>query len=269
MMGLRKITVCVVIALTASCAVDGGDPAPQAPMPVDAAETREALAVLKRMSDFLAGVEEFRFSADVRYDAVQESGQKIEFGNERHVAIRRPDRARVEVIHWYGAGEALVYDGGRLSMTIPNRAIYASLQRTGPLADALDYLLTEHGVPTPLADLLHPELYSEVADRVTHGVWIGQATLDGVACDHLAFRSEDVDFQLFIRSGDQPLPLRLVIDYRNAEGKPQFRASLRDWELSPDLPEEFFRFAPAAGSQRVSFHELLDLMLETDGRAER
>ena len=153
-------------------------------------------------------------------------------------------------------------------MTIPDRAVYSYLERAGPLADALDRLLTEHGVPTPLADLIHPRLYAEVADRVTGGVWIGEVTLDGVACDHLAFRTDQVDFQIFVRGGDEPVPMRVVIDYRDEEGAPQFRANLRDWELSPDLPDELFRFVPAAGSQRVPFGELLELLLESSGRAE-
>ena len=39
-----------------------------------------------------------RFSVNVRssYDAVQPSGQKIEFGDSRTLTVSRPDRMRVE-----------------------------------------------------------------------------------------------------------------------------------------------------------------------------
>jgi hypothetical protein len=268
MSGLRGVGLVVLLSLAAACAQGGGGAEEPAVAPVDPAETQAALAGLKRMSDFLASVSAIRFSAHVSYDAVQESGQKIEFGNDRQVSARRPNRARVEVMHWDGPGEALIYDGEHLSLSIPDHRVYAYLVRKGTTAEAIDELVLEHGVPSPLADLLHPELYAEVADRVTSGIRVGEATLDGVACDQLAFRSEKLDFQIFIRKGDEPVPLRLVIDYRNAEGRPQFRATLRDWELNPDLPEELFRFVPAAGSQRVPFHELLDLLLEARGRSE-
>ena len=49
------------------------------------------------MSQYLAQAE--RFSVTIRdgYDAVQQSGQKIEYGEVRKVTVSRPDRLRFEV----------------------------------------------------------------------------------------------------------------------------------------------------------------------------
>ena len=61
------------------------------------ADTEEALALLKGMLHYLAGLSRFAFVAHTAYDAVQETGQKLEFGGRRRLLVRRPDRMRVEV----------------------------------------------------------------------------------------------------------------------------------------------------------------------------
>src|SRR6185436_10875473 len=57
-------------------------PAPRKQTPAAAAETEtqaQARAILMRMADFLGGAPRFGVSVRAGYDAVQKSGQKIEF----------------------------------------------------------------------------------------------------------------------------------------------------------------------------------------------
>lgn len=234
------------------------------------AASEQAVARVKRMTEFLASREAVRFEADIQYDAVQPSGQKIEFGSHRKIAVRRPDRARVEVYHWDGERELVSFDGERLSAALPARRVYASIEFTGSVADAFDHLVEEFGVASPLADLLRKDLPAEIESRMSSGRRLGSVTIGGTRCEHLAFRSERVDFQLFIREGDEPVPVRFLIDYHAEPGGPQFRALLHDWEWGTALPDSLFRFVPQAGAQRVPFPELLDLLLgrlssEADG----
>jgi hypothetical protein len=43
----------------------------------------QAMAVLKRMAEFLSQAQRFSVTIDAGFDAVQDSGQKIEFGETR------------------------------------------------------------------------------------------------------------------------------------------------------------------------------------------
>ena len=221
----------------------------------------QIVATLRRMSEFLASRPAIRFEADIRYDSIQTSGQKIEFGSHRRIVLRRPDRARVEVSHWDGERELLTFDGERLQVAIPERRVYASMEYAGNVADAFDHLITEYGVASPLSDLLRPDLPDEIATRALSGRRLGTVEIEGTRCDHLVFRGERVDFQLFVRQGDEPVPIRFVIDYHAEPGSPQFRAQLRDWDLEPMLPDSLFRLVPPVGAQRVAFPELMDLLL--------
>jgi hypothetical protein len=263
----RWLSVLVVAVLASGCAwtpggrgTTGAAEADLASDPVARAETEATLAILERMSTHLASLGAFRFRAEVRYDAVQESGQRIEFGSERRIAVQRPDRIRVDVAHWDGGSELMLYDGAQLAAASPALHVYALTPQSGPLAEALDRVQRELGVPTPLAELLDSALYEKLRAAVESGVRAGLVRLDGRVCHQLAFRAPGLDFQLFVEQGETPWPRRLVIDYREEPGRPQFRASLRDWEPAAELPEGLFLFAPPIGAQRVPFEELLDLL---------
>jgi hypothetical protein len=226
----------------------------------DESETAEALADLKRMSEFLAQQSSLSFEAEVNFDVVQPAGHKLEFGSNRKLTVRRPDRAYVAVRQREGLEQYLYFDGTTLSASIPidDTYTYASEKLPGTVAAALDALVEDIGVPAPLGDLIHPSLYAEVADEVESGSWVGEELLAGVPCDHLVFRLPNVDFQLWIEQGERPLPARLVITYRNNEGAPQFRARLHHWNLDAETPEALFTFNPPADAVRVPFPQLLE-----------
>jgi hypothetical protein len=248
-----------------SCSVFGGSGPIGAPpaatsYPATPEQTQEAIAVLARMTEFLTTRATLRFEADIYYDAVQASGQKLEFGSHREIAVAPPNRVRIEVSHAEGERELVTFDGERLSASLPRHHVYASIPYTGTIADALDHLVTEYDVETPLADLLRPSLAEDVAKRAISGRNLGPVTIGSTPCDHLAFRGELLDFQLYVARGDEPVPMRFVIDYHAEIESPQFRASLSSWEFASSIPDALFRFVPAAGAQRVTFAELLDLL---------
>jgi len=61
------------------------------------ASEQRAMTILKNMSQYLAQAERLSVTIREGYDAVQQSGQKVEFGEIRKVTVSRPDRLRIEV----------------------------------------------------------------------------------------------------------------------------------------------------------------------------
>ena len=265
--GVALAAGCALLA--AGCALLPGASGMSAePSAEQRAETDAALAIVERMSGHLGARGALRFRAEVRYDAVQESGQRIEFGSERRVAVRRPDRLRVDVAHWDGGSELLVFDGAQVSAASPALGVYASAPQTGSLEQEIARFRDELGAPTPLLELIDAGLGEQLRAAVESGARVGSVRLDGRPCDQLAFRLRHLDFQLFVEQGDAPLPRRLVIDYREEPGRPQFQARLHDWDVETDPPDELFRFAPPIGAQRIPFEELLELLYEPGGGPE-
>jgi hypothetical protein len=230
-----------------------------------AEETDEVLATIRRMSEFLASRPALRYASLVRYDAIQHSGQKFEFGSRRELTFVAPDRVRMEAHHWDGGHQIITFDGKQLAAAAPQQGVYASIDYAGTAGEAFDYVNAEHGVASPLLDLVRRDLPDEIADQVLSARHIGTVTVAGATCDQLAVHAKHLDFQIFIRQGNEPFPVRLVIDYHGEEGRPQFRAQLVDWEVPSELPDPLFQYAPQAGAQRVEFPELMDLLF---GRVE-
>ncbi len=212
-----------------------------------------ALEIARRMSAAISGAASLRLTAEMAYDAVQADGQAIEFGATRSFAIRRPDHARVEALDRGGARVVFVYDGERIVLSDESHLVYATAAHRGDFDSMLAYVREELRVPTPLAEFLSLDLFDILAasDSVR---WVDEETLDGVRCDHLAFRNADRGLQIWVPREGDPLPRRVVITYERARGQPQFRADLRDWELSARLRDSLFEYTPPADAERIYFN---------------
>ena len=75
---------------------------------------------------------------------------------------------------------------------------------------------------------------------------IGKGVIDGVECDHLAFRNLETDWQIWIESGAKPIPRKYVITSKGIGEAPQYTLRIKDWktEVAADA------FAFKAGSVR-------------------
>jgi hypothetical protein len=218
-----------------------------------AAETVDASAILKRMADFLANAESFTVTIVSQYDSVQRDGQKIEFGESRRLALARPNRLRVDSVRADGERRGLVFNGKKIAAFDLDKKVYASVDKEGTVDEALDYLVDDLDMRVPLAELFSTSLPETLTEGLDEASFVEVARTDGVPCDHIAARGDDIDVQLWIERGERPVPRRVVISYREARGEPQFRADLLDWDLAPGLEDANFAFAPAEGAEQIPF----------------
>jgi hypothetical protein len=261
----------VVLAATVGCAEKRAaarpePPAAQGPAPQAAAEPADAKAILGRMAEFLAKTPRFTVSLRSGYDAVQASGQKIEFGETRQIAVSRPNQLRVESEHSDGERHLVLYDGKDITVFSPSRNVYAQAPKPGGIDAAVMYFLRDLHMRLPLAALLLSRFPEEIERRTQSLAEVERTVIDGTPVHHLAGRTETVDYQVWIAEGARPLPLRAVLTYKNAEGQPQFRARFADWNLSPEIRDAQFAFSPPEGARKIAFLAQLP-QLELPGAA--
>jgi hypothetical protein len=216
-------------------------------------QNAQAMETLMRMARYLAGTQSFSVNIDSNYDAIQESGERIEFAERRRILVHRPDRARVEVERSDGDQGLLLFDGKQITAFKPGDNVYATAEQPGTVDMALVYLARDLQVAMPLARMFLTTLPGEMEKRVERVDFVETETLFDVPVDHLAARTADVDFQVWVAQGEQPLPRRVVITYRDVPGQPQFRADLTDWNIAPGVTPDRFAFTPPAGAERVPF----------------
>jgi hypothetical protein len=214
-------------------------------------EENAAAARIEAMANFLAKAQRLGVAADCAYDVVQDSGQKIEFAERREVRLRRPDRARVDVMRRDGSRRGIVFDGTQLTAFDVDAKVYATVAKAGTIDAALTYYTQELGMRLPLRELFAADLPQQLKPVLGSARLVGPETVRGVATDHVALRGDAADVQLWIARDGDPLPQRVVITYRLAAGQPQFEADFHGWTLNPDVPDAVFTFAPAAGAERI------------------
>lgn len=245
------VAACVALLLSFARAAFAAEAA-AAPTPV---VDPEAVAIAQRAGDFLRDHERFAFTAETAYEAVQEDGSTLEFGATRRYLVRRPDRVRVEVEPRSGPSRLIVFDGDQLSFAEPQAKVYAqlNLKQHRRIDEAVVMLREVFDMPLPLAELLQSDPRAELVGSLTGAYRVGTAKLAGVACDHLAFRNDDADLQLWIEQGAKPLLRRVVITYRDEPGAPSFAADLGDWKLDAKSSEKDFRYVPPKDVERIRF----------------
>jgi hypothetical protein len=233
-------------------------PAGQAPdtatgAPAASVDPRAARAILMRMADYLSQVPAFSVRIDSSYDVVQASGQKIEFGERRQLILSRPNRLRVDTERSDGHRTAAVFSGTELVLMDVSGNAYASAPQPGALDDSILHLVSDLRMRLPLAMLLMKRLPVEFERRVRSVDYVEKAVLFGTPAHHLAARGETVDMQVWVSDSAQPLPLRVVLTYKDEPGQPEFRAQFADWNVAPAISESTFRAQIPAGAQKVLF----------------
>jgi len=103
----------------------------------------------------------------------------------------------------------------------------------------------------PLARMFLTNFPQGLEKQVTSVSYVEEDHLFDVPTDHLAARSAAIDLQVWVTQGEQPLPRRVVITYKNAEGEPQFWAEFSDWNLSPNIAGDTFSFTPPSGAEQI------------------
>lgn len=194
---------------------------------------------LRGMCTALSGAKTFSFRSTATMDELLSTGQLVEFSRETRIVVRRPDRLFAEIRQ--GQDIWLVWYADRNLTILDKRAgACASVQVPGRIDDMLDELAEKYDLAVPLADLLFAEPYKVLTAEVLTGQCVGVHEASGEECTHLLFTQDNVDWQIWITKGRPPLPRKVLIDYKNLAGRPQFAASLTDWDLSPAVGDDQF-----------------------------
>ncbi|KSV66626.1 hypothetical protein N182_34990 [Sinorhizobium sp. GL2] len=187
---------------------------------------------------------------DVDQEVVNLQGQKIQYSASGSIAVDRERGFRMKRMGPFAQAE-VIFDGDTISLHDNVRNVYAQLRSPGPsVQDATEELRAATGLDAPGADFLAGDPYTVLTDRVTEGTVVGSAFVNGVECDHLAFRTDIADWQIWISRGSRPLPLKYVITTKWTTGAPQYSLRLSNWK-SDGVEAAQFQFAPPAAATKL------------------
>ncbi len=207
--------------------------------------------LLRQMTTYLANLKSFRVENTAIDEVVTTTGQKLQFVSVSQVSVVRPNRLRSEQLG-AGNGLAFTYNGKTMSLYCGADKSFATTAAPPTLDATIDKVRKDYEIDAPGADLLYANPYEILTEQVTGGKFIGIETVGGLASNHLAFEGEEVDWQIWIQDGAQPLPLRYVITSKLVKGQPQFTVQLNRWEPQAKLADSVFEVQTPAGARKVA-----------------
>ena len=218
----------------------------------------QAQSILQAMCDALSAAETFRVRVRETTDEVLETGGFAQFSSERTVTCSRPDRLYMTCADDDGRHRAW-YNGQTLTVLSVDDNQFAAIDAPKTTEALFDMLIDQYDINVPLAELFVGHPCQMLAANVTAGMPVGNANIDESNCHHLAFRQDVIDWQLWVDAGPTALPRKVVINYKQEPGNPQFTATLDQWDLKPDVSDDLFTFVAPAQAQRVELSQLINV----------
>lgn len=208
--------------------------------------------ILQAMSSYLGGIKTLSMNADIDFEIITNEGQKLQVSAFSSVVMERPNKFHI-TRKGAVANVEFFFDGEVLTLLGKNLNVYSQTPISGTIEDAIVTYELETGIPAPGADLMFTDSYKVLSEDVTTGMYMGTAYVDGVECHHLAFREEDVDWQIWVKTGDEPLPMKYIITTKWLTGAPQYEIRLRDWNTSSKINDMEFKFSKPEGAKKVEY----------------
>ena len=241
------------VRLAAACACIAAAVAlPSAALAQQAGIEPQAEKLFKSATTFLAAQKRFSVDSSSTIEVVLASGQKLQFDSAALLQVQRPNMLRAER-RGDLVDQVFYYDGKSLTLHNPGQKVFATTPAPATLEQMLDFARTTLDIVAPAGDLIYANAYEILMDGVTSGFVVGKSVVEGVRCDHLAFRGADVDWQIWIREGSQPLPCKLVITSKDVANAPQLSVVMRNWNLAPKFSAASFSFKAPKGVRQIEF----------------
>lgn len=218
----------------------------------------DAKSFLKAMSDYVSSQKTIELTFDSDIEIITPQLEKLQFTNSGEALLSRPDKLRAHRRGGY-ADVAMFFDGKTVSVYGKHLNGYAQFDAPGTVDQLLEAMRSGHGVALPGADLLLSNSFNVLMDGVTEAKYIGHGVIDGVDCEHLAFRNFDTDWQIWIEAGEKPIPRKMVITSKTINSAPQYTLRVKSWKTDVVPAKDAFAFIPPAKAEKLNADALIGL----------
>ena len=234
----------------APAAPEAKAPAPQA-QPAKAQDI-DPKQVVRQMCDYLKSLKEFSFKGEVTDDHTYSAGNKLQFAFGLEGYVKRPDMIRLNAKGDLQNKE-FFYDGKAITIYDTVKKVYATAAMPPTIDEALAKANSDYGVRLIVAELAKTNLFEEITKGVKDEVYVGEGTVFGVKCQHVAFDKGKTVVQLWVEDSDKPVLRKAVLTYKDVDFSPQWTLYLTEWNVSPQLADNLFAFSPPQGAEKIDF----------------
>lgn len=227
--------------------------------PVSAQPTAEDTAkrIVRKMSEYVGSLKTIALSFDSSIEIITPQLEKIQFTNSGDALLQRPNKLRAHRQSGH-ANVHMYFDGNSVSVYGEHVNRYARFDAPGSVDNLLHAMREGHGISLPGSDLLLADSFTLLMADVMEAKYIGRGVISGVECDHLAFRNFETDWQLWVETGDKPIPRKMVITSKTMNSAPQYCITIKSWRTDVVPTIEDFVFIPPIDAKKIKETELIE-----------
>jgi len=211
-------------------------------------------ALLKKMSDYVAGIKSVTADAYQVEEQIMGDGFKMTVLQSGVVKLQRPDKFYILRKGDIG-NEETFYNGSHLAILDSGLGRFIEIPVTGDVDAVLDAIAATFDAKIPGRDLFSTDAYTPLMEPVEESAYLGAVEINGIVCRHLAFRTGEVDWQLWIAEGNRPLPCRYTITSKWVFAAPQYTVTYTNWQVNPVIPSETFDFTAPDDAKPMTMQE--------------
>jgi hypothetical protein len=216
-----------------------------------------ALAPLKQMSATLAAAKAFTYRSKTILEVPAKTGQFITFFSIGEVALKRPNKLRTLL-----SGDApafdFYYDGDTVTAFAPGTGVYSTKKAPATIDAMLAGLQEETGIRFASSPLLYSDPYAIFTRGLLSAAVVGPSEVDGTLCEHLAFRSPGVNWEIWLEPDARALPRRIAVTFTDRPNFPRTIVEFSRWNLHPwFLGDSGFVFRKPDGTKEIPFTSVL------------
>jgi hypothetical protein len=209
--------------------------------------------ILKSATDYLTSLQSFSYTAQTFLESVSNDNEKLLFDSKVDISVKRPNKIFAQKTGY----EALdfYFNGNKIVGYNATKQKYATADEPGDL-DKLVKALSTYQIEAPMSDFITSDPYAILTADIESSRFLGVAMVAGVKCHHLAFRQNNIDWQLWIEASAKPLIKRFMVTSKGLTGSPSYTVTINQWKSNPVLDDAMFEFKAPAASQLVEFADL-------------
>lgn len=224
--------------------------APAAPPAEEQKVDPQSVELLRRAVDLLASAKQFSVTAELWIEEAGEDGLTNQFTKSLDIKLRRPDRLQVDV-RTAVPRRSFYYDGKSLTLADHVNGTYGVIAAPPTIDETLTKVEQDFGVVLPIDDILLSKPFGNGAAQAKSSQVLPVEPVLGILCDHLSFRGEGVDWQVWIQQGPRPVIRKALMISTEAEEPGRVTALFRDWDFATELPDFIFTCTPPADFLKV------------------
>jgi hypothetical protein len=214
----------------------------------------DAMDALNKMGTYLRSLKALQVDSESTNDDVLDDGEIITDTRSSTLLAVSPNLLRAE-LKGDDRNTFLFYDGKNFTVYSKINNYYATVPAPPTIHELVDKVDSEYGIEVPLVDLFKWGTDESTIKKITSAIDVGPSTVQGITCEHYAFRQEGIDWQIWIQLGDFPLPRKFVIRTLSDDARPEHTSTLV-WNLAPSYNEGAFTFDPPPGAERILLKDL-------------